>query len=223
MTDAALYLRTYEADGSQSLSRDVRVRCEETLLVGASADEAFLLRVPQATAGRLVAHRFSDGAERTLAGLDGFDIDLLGRPLDLSTDASRLIAVGDGCQVEVLDVASGAVSPLDLAGVLDDCRRLDRLSLSPNGDRLAVTYESDDELTVAVLDLPSGTVLLREVVGTAQSYAVSVPPTPFTYTAGIAWGDDSTLRAAFVRIPPEFDSQVVAAADALDVLAFSVP
>lgn len=231
-----LSLRVYSADGTLALSREIGVRCEETILVGASADEAFLLRVPQSGGGSLVAHRFADGAERTLAGLDGFDVNVLGTTVDLSTDASRLVATSPSCGIEALDVTTTAVTTLHLADVLDGCLQLNGLRLSPNGDRLAVTYESNDDgtapkrgsteptdLTVAVIDLATHAVLLQEVIATAQTSVITVPVNPFTFTAGMAWTDDSALRAAFIHIPAEVNSRVVAASDALDVRTYSVP
>ncbi len=228
-----LFLRAYDASGIQLLSHDLAVQCESVILVGATSTEAYLVRVPLGNplvGGRLVVHSLATGAEQPLVSLDGFSDNILGQRLDLSTDASRLAAVSTGaaCRGELLDVATGAVAPIDLASLLSCYSVLDS-RLSPNGDRLAVVYETPGtygtgtDLVLAVVDLASGTVSLQEIVATGTDQAAGATPLPTdTLAAGLAWTDDTTLRAAFVVVPPEASQRVVLARDHLDVRTYTL-
>lgn len=228
-----LFLRAYDASGTQILSHDLAVQCESVVLVGATSTEAYLVRVPQGNplvGGRLVAHSLATGSEHTLVGLDGFSDNILGQRLDLSTDASRLsaVSIGAACQAEALDVDTGTVTPIDLVSILG-CYALVDARLSPDGDRLAIVYKTpgtdgtDTDLVLAVVDLASGTVLLQEVVATGQDQAESSAALPTdTLAAGLAWTDDTTLRAAFVVVSPEASQRVVSPWDHLDVRTYTL-
>lgn len=239
VTDAALYLRVYEADGTMSLSRDVRVRCDHTTLAGATDTEAYLLRVPHdqqhqmpAEGRRLVAHNLADGTERTVANLDGISPTIR----DVNVDAGRAVAVPDraGCVIETLDLASGEVETIDLGAMAGGCFFLDQVRLSPTGERLAVTFATNTndhayEVVAAVVDLAGPTLVLREVADSVPAFqpedAGSVTVTDriaATHAAGLAWTDDTTLRVAWVRRPADLD-RLVAIEEVLDVQTYAVP
>lgn len=252
VTDAALYLRLHAADGTMSLSRDVRIRCEETSIVGATDTEVFLIRIPHdeqtqtPTSGRrLVAHNLADGSERTIADLDALPVHPTSQ--DTNVEAGRVVMLADsyGCQAQTLDTDSGDVTTLDLTALVAGCRYVDQVRLSPDGSMLAVAYrtgpEDDDEepyeAGFAVVDLADSSLHLREVVQ-------SVPPTIMAahvwggasvgetfaghrvfssyYPAGIAWSDDSTVRMAWAWLPEGLD-RVVGINEVLEVQSYAVP
>lgn len=242
VTDAALYLRVYESDGTMSLSRDVRVRCDHTTLAGASDTEVYLIRVPHdmqnqlPTDGRrLVAHNLADGTERTVATLDGISPTIR----DVNVDAGRVVAVPEsgGCVVETLDLARGVVNTLDLGTIVGRCYHLDQVRLSPNGERLAITYATDThdrpyDVMAAVVDLAGPALALREVADSLPAFeplddtianGASLPRMPAsTYAVGLAWTDDATFRVAWVRLPAGLD-RLVAIEEVLDVQTYTMP
>lgn len=243
ITDAALYLRVYESDGTMSLSRDVRVRCEYTRLAGISDTEVYLIRIPNdeqtqlPTEGRrLVAHNLADGTERTVTSLDDLDLDIR----DANIDAGRIVAVpqGAGCVIETLDLANGVVNTLDLGTLVGDCTYVDRVRLSPNGERLAITYTTDTidrpyDVVAAVVDLAGPALVFREVADSLPAIespddptiaqGADIPSMPAsTYAIGLAWTDDATFRVAWVRQPAGLD-RLVPIEEVLDVQTYTVP
>jgi hypothetical protein len=249
ITDAALYLRVYTADGTMSLSRDVRVRCETTTLVAASGTEVFLVRTPHdpqnqmPTPGRrLVAHNLADGTERTVADLDGISADVRDVNIHVDSGVGRVVAVPDsvGCPVQTLEIASGVVTTIDLAATVGACHLVDQLRVSPNGALLAFTYttaghEERNDVVLAVVDLDGPTLRVREVADSLPAFDPQAGPAsnavtegtrrlamPVTYAAGIAWNDDETVRVAWARVPAELD-RLVLVDEILDLQTYVVP
>ena len=250
--DVVEHLRLYHADGTRSLSRDVHAGCLGTLLAGATDTEAYLIRVPhdgtgQPTTGRrLVAHNLADGSERTVADLDALPAHADTR--DVNVGAGRVAAVADsyGCQVQVLDIDTGAVTTLDVTTLIADCMYVDQIRLSPDGGRLGLAYrtgpvdEEPYEAGFAVVDLAGPALRVHQVVQSASSAYTLAAPGRFEgvavmaiggayrlafsryYPAGIAWSDESTVRFAWVWLPDGLD-RVAGIEEVLNVRAFTVP
>jgi hypothetical protein len=233
ITDAAIYLRVAAADGSVSTSGDVHVPCESIRLVGASADEVFLVRTPYdpvyqtvIPGRRLVAYRLSDGTERTVADLDGVGEQIVAT----STGAASFVVRDNStttCQVQVVDVTSGSVRDVDLAVVLPDCYVVDTARISPDGALLAVSFITDEVATqhyqvgFAVVDTTGPSLRLHQSI--AAGAAVDSPPRcPAATLAGIAWADDVAVRVAWARCPANLD-RVIDIKEILDVQTYPLP
>jgi hypothetical protein len=229
-------LLVVEADGSVSLSREIRVMCETLTLLDADADTAYLVRD-----SRLVAHDLATGEERVL--VDSPDmLPVIGQG---SVAAGRIATVATkpadtGCQagtsamrlvVRVAEFPSGATSehPLPSAGCVEFAGPV---RLSPDGRYAAIAYHrsTDDgdmqsELRVAVVDLDTGDAVAdRVIVGADQrNEGVDLNPRSITSSygaiAGIAWDDEQTLRVAWYEVPAE---GVHWMADLVEVSTFSV-
>lgn len=229
ITDAAEYLRIREPDGTTSFTRDVRVRCQILALVGATETEAYLVRQPVDSVNqqpngpqKLVAHRFSDGQERTLATLDLY-------PSLASIDAGRLIAptgIDAACHIEVADLGTGAANQHDLAALLPDCAEIFGLRLSPDGRLVAVAYATAPiapmQARFAIIDLDAGNVrLLRtvETVPAPEYHSLRMITKPDAL--GIAWSDDATVRVAW-SLPPSQLDHVVSVESTLDVQTYAL-
>lgn len=246
--DAADYLRWYEKGGEMSLSRDIRVRCEETSIVGGTETEVFVLRVPYdeqtltATTGRrLVAYSLADGSERTVADLDALPAHL--DTWDVNVAAGRIVVVEDTarCEVQTLDIGTGVVTTLDLTTLVTDCAYVDLVRLSLDGSRLAFAYRTGGPATaydarLAVVDLAGPAQRLQETVQSAPPAAMNPGPwggfvaaavggadgLSVYYPAGIAWSDDRTVQFAWLWLPDDLD-RVVGVEEVLNVRTFTVP
>jgi hypothetical protein len=229
ITDAAEYLRIREPDGTTSFTRDVRVRCQELAIVGATEVEAYLVRQPVDSVNqrpngpqRLMAHRFSDGQERTVATIEA-------DPSGASIDAGRLIAPSGNdaaCRIEIADLASGAVSHHDLAALLPDCAKLLGLRLSPDGRSVAVAYSTASvppmQARFAIVDLEARNVRLLRTVETVPApdpHPLKMITTP--NALAIAWTDDATVRVAWSLPPAELD-HVVSLESTVDVQTYAL-
>lgn len=232
ITDAAIYLHVIEADGSASTSRDVRTPCESVRLVGSSAEEVFLVRTPHEPQNqapipgrRLVAHRLSDGTERTVANLDG-----VGEAIVEVSIGSGSFIVSDrwtvGCRLQVVDLATGAVRDIDLATVISGCDAVDAARLSPDGTRLAVGFDTGAgtppyEVGFAVVDLAGPSLRLRELVD-AVGANEALGRFPAVTPVGMAWTDDTTVQVAWAHYPQDPD-RVIMIDEILDVQTYAVP
>lgn len=232
ITAGAIHLQIYEADGTISVSPNIRVPCESVRLVGASADEVFLIRTPHEPDNqtpipgrRLVAYRLSDYTERTVANLDS-----IGDVFDASIGSGAFVARPAGsvdCRVRVIDLATGSVRDVDLAAAIPDCLAVDSARVAPNGARLAVSYtmssrlEQPYEVGFAVVDIAGPSLRLRETVHTVPPGS-PMGPFPGAPATGIAWTDDATVRVAWARYPDDLD-RVIALEEILDVQTYNVP
>jgi hypothetical protein len=206
-----MLLEVRAADGSVSVSRDVREMCQVVILVGASDEEAYLVRAPAdaqgfpLTGARLVAHRFADGVERDVVGLDA----LSGTVNDLNLAAGLAASVTDGCRLVVASTSTGAVvSSVSVSPSLPLDGHCDRVRLSPDGRLAAVTVEKlpspggGREGWVHVIDLATGSALtsVQVYASTAGEEQRKIAPKGF---AGLAWVDDTHVRVAHVDPPAE--------------------
>jgi len=209
-------LAIHRPDGTAAFSRDVRIRCHMNTLVGATAEEAFLVRD-----GRLLAHRFSNGAERSIVSVSalGDSVD------DLNIAAGRAATLhqpnSQPCTLRVLDIRTGE---LVRAIEIDPARAMcnsQSVRLSPDGRLAAVAYDalSDQQVWFAVVEVATGRIRLRQVIdqgGTGQPVGV-----PATALAGLAWTDNATLRAAWTKIPNM--DRIYQVEEVLDVQTYTVP
>jgi len=251
--DVIEFLRLYDTDGTRSLSREVHVACAETYLVGASETEAYLIRLPYegpikapTTGRRLVAHNLADGSERTVADLDALPARSDSRDFNIGTGRLAAVAGNPGCQVQVLDIDTGVVTPLDVTALIADCMYVDQIRLSPDGGRLGLAYrtgpvdEEPYEAGFAVVDLAGPALRVHQIVQSVSSAYDLAAPGRFSgaavvpiggtnrlsfsryYPAGIAWSDESTIRLAWVWLPDGLD-HVAGIEEVLNVRAFTVP
>lgn len=233
ITAGALYLHVYEADGTISVSPNIRVPCESVRLVGASSDEVFLIRTPhepdnqtRIPGRRLVAYRLSDYTERTVANLDALGETVVETSIGSEAFVARP-AESVNCRVQVVDLASGSVRDVDLAAAIPDCHVVDSARVAPNGTMLAVSYTMSSrldppyEVGFAVVDIAGPSLRLRETVHTVPAGS---PPNlfPGATATGIGWTDDATVRVAWARYPDDLD-RVIALEEILDVQTYTVP
>jgi hypothetical protein len=197
------------------VSRDVREVCQVVHLVGSSDEEAYLVRAPADAQGfplpgaRLVAHRFADGVERDVIGLDS----LSGTVNDLNLSADLAASV-TGCRVVVVSLASGATVSDVFASSSSSSSgsHCDRVRLSPDGRLAAVTVESfaggGREGWIRVIDLTTGSVLVSSQVyaSTGAEEQRKFAPKAFV---GLAWVDDTHVRVAYLEPPASSENRIV--------------
>ena len=210
VSDLAMMLEVRAADGSVSVSRDVRVMCQYVTLVGATDEEAYLVRVPSDAqrlplpGAKLVAHRFADGVERDVVGVDV----LSGTVHDLNLSAGLAASLAD-CRLVVLSTSTGATEHSISVSSDGFC---DRVRLSPDG-RLAAVVEtkfSDEgrEGWIHVIDLARVSKVLSQLVysSTQTEERQRIAPKAF---AGLAWVDDSHIRVAYIEPPASSEDRIV--------------
>jgi len=205
-------LAIHARGGEAVTSRDLRIRCHFNALVGATAAEAYLVRDD-----RLLAHRFSNGAERDIVNVS----QLGDRVNDLNLAAGRAAAAyvpDDGtCVLRVLDLRTGELGgaiPMDPPRV--DCNAKS-VRLSPDGRLVAMSYNvlEDGEVWLAVFEIATGRIRLRKLVDQRTASREMVDG-----FAGAAWTDSSTLRVAWTRIRNQ--DRVNQIEDVLDVRTYRV-
>ena len=209
VSDLAFMLEVTDTAGTVTVARDVREMCRVVMLVGSSPDEAYLVRGPAEwpAGARLVAHRFADGVERDVVGLNA----LGGRVSDLHLTAGLAVSVGgsegDGCDLAAVSLASGATVASFDAGPGVPTAHCDRARLSPDGRLVAVTVDNllatGRSGDLRVLDLATGALVASHEIyasTTADEQQRKFAPKGF---AGVAWVDDSHVRVAWVDPPDE--------------------
>jgi hypothetical protein len=226
VSDLAMMLEVRSSAGAAVVSRDVREVCQFVHLVGATDEEAYLVRAPADAQGfplpgaRLVAHRFADGVERDVLRLDA----LSGTVNDLNLSADLAASV-TGCRVVVVSLASGATVS-DVSVPSSPNWHCDRLRLSPDGRLAALTVESFDndgrEGWLQVIDLATGSALVSSQVyaSTGAEERRTVVPKAF---AGLAWVDDTHVRVAYLEPPASSEDRIVTVDESARGVTLHVP
>lgn len=203
-------LLVVERDGSVSVFRDLRVRCQTVTLVSADTGTAYLLRDDQ-----LVAHDLATGAERVLLEPASAGQDYAGGRL-AGVVHSNEPACGPGTVgrlvLRVAEVATGATADHQVPA--DGCTgHGGQLRLSPDGRYAAHVYLAEDGIRIAIFDLDrDGTVVAdrlvsdageeRDRVGQTGHRGIAVwARTGSAGVVGLAWDDPDTLRLAWYEVP----------------------
>jgi hypothetical protein len=174
------------ADGRVQVQRNVRKTGEGVALLAADRTAAFLWR----PAG-LVMHDLGSGSERVVVTRTELGVS---SPLDGSLSASDLVdrwlvisPASSPCSLTLFTDGGATPQLLPVRGV--GCEYVNGLRLSPDADRVAVSYQTTSLTTgIAILGISDGTVLgnwqFAEVSGAKKAAAVDM-----------AWQDNMTLRS----------------------------
>ncbi|MEV4344712.1 hypothetical protein AB0J83_09570 [Actinoplanes sp. NPDC049596] len=182
VTDQRVDLVVVGGDGKVQSQRDVRRAGEHVALAAADDTTAYLWR----DAGYF-AHDLATGRESLLLPLTGM--------VDGSVDAADGIATAvaydrasNPCHPQVVHLTGGSFRQLWSAGV-PGCRRVTGLRLSRDGENLAVAYQGQDGVRVALLDTEEGRVFTDRRVGAGSDERIE-----------LAWQDDRAVRGVLLPV-----------------------
>jgi hypothetical protein len=239
-TDLTFELAVVGADGEVEVEHDlgneqatlVGVTPTDALLIRQPEDDRGMKSGPAS----LVAHNLATGDERVVHRDVSFDpgTNAWARWAVVGTDLVTVAAIehlpqtpeGESeeagelpapmrvdCTLRINDLTTGddEERPLDLG-----CREVMGLQASPDGSQAAVVYDDADEMDgaatyLAVIDLPSGEVVHKELLGErSQCPDTGCPPGAQNIEYhGVAWDDAATVRVALTDLTSTPEELVV--------------